>query len=73
MSEAQYLRWLNRQVDGFCSVWEFLARQGLCDAPGSAEYHRVFFQWVQAELPDPVCLFIGKNANRPPAKEKGDV
>lgn len=48
--------------------WEKLAKEGVCDAPGGAEYRRVYKAWLRTSCA-PLIPFIRAHANREPGKK----
>lgn len=49
----------------FVENWTRLAREGVCDASGGAEFDRVFLEYLRAGKPALVGEFIRKRANAP--------
>ena len=51
----------------FWEVYEVLACEGICDAPGGAEFIRLFDNWQTAGRPEPL-KFIRERANAGPVQ-----
>ena len=49
----------------FGMAWVLLSVQGECDGVGSAEFRRVFQEWVDAGQPAKTLRFIMERANLP--------
>lgn len=47
----------------FYLSWKALAKQGVCDEPGGAEFERVRAEWYTAGCPGPIGVFIRERAN----------
>ena len=50
----------------FNQTWSDLAKHGICDTMGGAEYTRVLKEWLQAGQPPDITSFIKSSANRAP-------
>lgn len=69
MSEIQ--RALTAAADRFSAAWRRLAWLGECDQHGSAEFHRVFWEWTIMARPANVEAFIKERANKPAQNPTG--
>ena len=58
-------------IDAFKETWEDEAAVGRCDAYGSAEYNRVFQEWLDRGCEPQPRSFIRRRANRPPTDPPG--
>ena len=47
----------------FDLVWDYRARDGVCDGRGGAEYRRVLAEWQRCGTVEPPHLFIRRRAN----------
>jgi hypothetical protein len=67
---------LERKPQEFRRVWRELAENGDCDSLDSAEYRRVFREWLQADCPDPLgfilCIPEFPSRETPGERAEGD-
>ena len=57
----------NRTADTRFDIrWHILAERGQCDGYGGAEYRRIFSEWVYADRPAAISLFILSRARYVP-------
>jgi hypothetical protein len=47
----------------FGRTWDGLARMGVCDEKGGAEFERVLKEWVEADRPSNIEEFIAARAS----------
>lgn len=56
--------WKEYPVTTWLAVWERLADQGACDAPGGKEFGRLLAEWLKGGPSEEPESFIRREANR---------